>query len=197
MDVGETLELTSRTRPPHTLRRTPPGAQSQPRPGETQRYGGAGDWAPGALPVQREHSHPGAHDTAVESRQVVGIEPAGGYEVGEAQFGKVGNIAAGVKRGKDQVVVAARGETCSTTVKRTAPGITMDSVCVGQREFTPDSEAGSDRRKVRPWNTRASAGYSSRRAEIAQREQTVKRLRPVGRRRLPLGNYRPSGGGEC
>jgi hypothetical protein len=82
--------------------------------------------------VESEDTDPGAHNAAVESGEVGRRESAGGNQVGQVEFRKIGHVSAGVEGTKNEIVVTAGGETGSTAVEGAAVRIVRDGVGVGE-----------------------------------------------------------------
>lgn len=146
--------------------------------------------------MKREDTDPGAHDTVVEAGEIVRIKPAGGDEVSEGEFGKITDVAAGVERGEDEVVVTARSERVAGAVEGAATGIGAKGGGVGERGHAADDEAGADGGEIGPRGGGASGGEERGGAEIAEGEQAVEGRGPGGGRSFPLGAHGTAGGGE-
>jgi hypothetical protein len=117
--------------------------------------------------------------------------------MGEAEFGKIADIAAGVERFEDEIVVTAGSEARAGAIELEAARVSDECSGVGAGVCVANGEAGADRRKVRPRRTGSSASKLGGRAEIAEGEQAMKLRGPRRRGRFPFWHHRTARGSEC
>ena len=196
MQIGETFELPAGAGPTNALGGAAPSALAKPRPGDAERNGRRGDGGPGALAVEGEDPDPGAHDAAVKAGEIVGGQAAGGDQVGETKFRKIGDLATGVKGREDEVVIATGSEAGAGAVEGVAARVGGDGVGVGEGGRTANREAGADGGEVGPRSGRTTVGNFWRRAEIAQSEESVELTRPGRGRCFPLRDDGAASGRE-